>query len=94
VVSPEVQEAFGDDPAYRWRALRPHHLRHIGRVRLWRVTRREAAGVEEPPEEEGESRTLRRARERRAVRRTWIAERMGDRPADMAESGRPDDVEL
>jgi adenylate cyclase len=84
VVSTEVRDALEDDPAFRFRALRPHHLRHIGRVRLWRVSRRAEGGVEEEPSQEGESRTLRRARERRAVRRAWIADRMADRIADVA----------
>jgi adenylate cyclase len=91
VVSPEVHDALADDPAYRLRALRPHHLRHIGRTRIWRLHRSLESAIThgEPDEEaeeeqEGESRTLRRARERRAVRRAWIAERMAEKLADFA----------
>jgi adenylate cyclase len=93
VVSPEVHDALDGDPHYRFRALRPHHLRHIGRTRLWRLHRSADSAVEHGDtaevdevgeEQEGESRTLRRARERRAARRAWIAERMADKLADFA----------
>jgi len=80
VVPAEVVDGLADDPAYSFLALRAHHLRHIGRVKLW-VLRREA----EPPEgEDGEGRTLRRAKWRRAARRAWIADRMAEQLAGFA----------
>jgi class 3 adenylate cyclase len=89
VVSPEVFEALADDPDLKFRSLRSHHLRNIGRVKLWRLARAEApvaddVEVVEEEGEEGESRTLRRARERRAARRIWIADRMAEKLADLA----------
>jgi adenylate cyclase len=93
VVSPEVREALDGDPDLRFRSLRPHHLRHIGRVRLWRMARPPEPAPDDgegghedddAPEQEGESRTLRRARERRAARRAWIADRMAEKLADIA----------
>jgi adenylate cyclase len=80
VVPAEVVDGLAGDPAYSFLGLRSHHLRHIGRVKLW-VLRRE----EEPPEgEDLEGRTLRRARERRAARRVWIADRMAEQLAGLA----------
>lgn len=76
VVSEEVHDALADYPEYALRSIRPHYLRHIGRVPLW-VLRR--AG---DLEQEDEGWTLRRARERRAARRAWIAERMAGRSVD------------
>lgn len=83
VVSAELRDALADDPAFRFRAIRPHYLRHIGRVRLFRLVRPiDDTADESGPEEE--NRTLRRARERRAARRVWIADRMADKLADLA----------
>jgi hypothetical protein len=77
VVSREVFEALDeDDDRFAFRQLRPHHLKHIGRVRLYRIRR--AAD----PDDDGI--TLSRARERRAVRRAWIADRMAEKVADLA----------
>jgi adenylate cyclase len=70
VVSQEVVDAVGDDPRFVVRSLRPHHLKHIGRVKLFALRR--ATG-------ESSSKTLARARDRRDARRAWITERMADR---------------
>ncbi|GIU85173.1 MAG: hypothetical protein KatS3mg008_1948 [Acidimicrobiales bacterium] len=75
LVSDAVAEVLQDDPRFLLRPIRPHHLRHIGRVRLW-VLRRSDEASDEP--------TLERARARRRRRRELIAERMADRIAERA----------
>jgi adenylate cyclase len=69
----EASDSGTDAAGFEFRQLRPHHLRHIGRVRLWSVRRSSAPGAEV------EGATLDRARDRRAARRAWIAERMSER---------------
>jgi adenylate cyclase len=73
VVSQDVADVVGDDPAFRVRALRPHHLKHIGRVKLYALRRVRTDA------DEVDDHTLDRARRRRAARRQWIAERMAER---------------
>lgn len=75
LVSREICDELADDPGFDFRALRPHHLKHIGRVRLYVLRRAEAPDGGD---------TLGRARERRSRRRQWIAEQMADRLADRA----------
>jgi adenylate cyclase len=70
VVSQEVVDALGDDERFKVRALRPHHLKNIGRVKLYALRR--STG-------EASAKTLARARDRRDARRAWIAERMAER---------------
>jgi adenylate cyclase len=73
VVSQVVADALGDDPTFRLRSLRPHHLKHIGRVKLYALRRARTEA------DEADDHTLDRARRRRAARRQWIAERMAER---------------
>ncbi len=88
VVPAEVLEALEGDPRFGFRTLRPHYLRHIGRVKLWVLKRagdRYGDGEgDDGVDGDGEGRTLRRARERRAARRVWISDRMAERLADLA----------
>lgn len=85
LVSSEVREALQDDPDFSFQLLRPHHLKHIGRVRLYVLRRAGEA------EGEGEGRTLDRARERRSRRRDWIAEHMGEADWRRDDGGQGDD---
>jgi hypothetical protein len=72
VVSQDVADAVGGDPAFRLRALRPHHLKHIGRVKLYALRRVRTDA------DEVDDHTLDRARRRRAARRQWIAEHLAE----------------
>jgi adenylate cyclase len=67
VVSDEVHAALEGEPSLAWRAMRPRHLKDIGRVRLW-VVRRVTEGFEEDGPFE-------RARRRRGAMRA-VAERL------------------
>jgi adenylate cyclase len=63
VVSSDVHDALADDPSLRFKSLRSHTLKDIGKVRLWTVRR---AGADED--------TLEAARRRRESAREWIEE--------------------
>jgi adenylate cyclase len=81
VVSPEVHDALEDAEDVVLRSIRSHHLRNIGRVRLWQLRRAERLDGDDA---EAAGATLRNAKERRAARRAWIAERMAGRLSDLA----------
>lgn len=70
LVSQEVVDALAGNEGFVVRALRPHHLKHIGRVKLYALRR---------ATEQASSETLARARARRDARRAWITERMAER---------------
>jgi adenylate cyclase len=63
VVGPDVHESLSDDGTLRFKALRSHTLKDIGKVRPWTVRR---AGTDED--------TLEAARRRRESAREWIEE--------------------
>lgn len=65
VVSPDVHDALADDDTLRFRSLRSHTLKDIGRTKLWAVRR---AGVDQH--------TLEAARQRRESAREWIEEHL------------------
>lgn len=70
LVSQEVVDALAGDERFVARPIRPHHLKHIGRVQLYALRR---------ASDERTSQTLARARARRDARRAWITERMAQR---------------
>lgn len=63
VVSKEVHDALDDDPSLRFKSLRSHTLKHIGKVKLFAARR-----------EDWDDRTLEAARQRRESAREWIEE--------------------
>jgi adenylate cyclase len=75
VVSPDVHDLLADDQTLRFRSLRSHTLKDIGRVKLWAVRR---AGADQH--------TLEAARQRRESAREWIEEHL---PSERVE--RPQD---
>jgi adenylate cyclase len=75
VVSPDVHDLLADDQSLRFRSLRSHTLKDIGRVKLWAVRR---AGSDQH--------TLEAARQRRESAREWIEEHL---PSERVE--RPED---
>ena len=75
VVSPDVHEALADDEALRFKSLRSHTLKDIGKVKLWTVRR---TGADED--------ILEAARRRRESAREWIEEHLPEpTPDDDAE---------
>jgi hypothetical protein len=76
-----VHDALEDAEDVVLRSIRSHHLRNIGRVRLWQLRRAERLDGDDA---EAAGATLRNAKERRAARRAWIAERMAGRLSDLA----------
>ena len=69
VVSSDFHDVLEDLPHYAWSVIRPHTLKHIGRVRLWRVRR--------PGDDEDES-VRERARRRRDAGLDWVEGHFGD----------------
>jgi adenylate cyclase len=73
VVSPEVHEQLEEDETLRFKSLRSHTLKDIGKVKLWTVRR---AGADED--------ILEAARRRRESAREWIEEHLPEPAADSA----------
>ncbi|OWY62970.1 hypothetical protein B7486_55595, partial [cyanobacterium TDX16] len=69
VVSPDVHDALAEDPTLKFKSLRSHTLKDIGKVRLWTVRR---AGADTD--------TLEAARRRRESAREWIEEHVVETP--------------
>jgi adenylate cyclase len=69
VVSPEVHESLAEDATLKFKSLRSHTLKDIGKVRLWTVRR---AGADTD--------TLEAARRRRESAREWIEEHVVESP--------------
>jgi class 3 adenylate cyclase len=65
VVSPEVHDQLEEDETLRFKSLRSHTLKDIGKVKLWTVRR---AGADED--------ILEAARRRRESAREWIEEHL------------------